>query len=104
MADKNPLVEAFHAAIKGQIQGDTKHGWGQADSLAVIEAVVAEDATQEAKKPGASLEKYTPSEAAMKLIAEVVNPSAFRQKLETKGILNKSHERKVKDDILAGYA
>lgn len=72
------LFAAFNAAVDAQIAGDKLHGWGNEDSMAVIEAIVAEDVNWhegEAKT-------YTLSDEAMKFIGIVVNPSAARQRFE----------------------
>jgi hypothetical protein len=87
------LFAAFNAAVDGQIKGDKAHGWGNEDSLAVIEAVVAEDVNWhegEAKT-------YTLSDEAMKFIGIVVNPSAARQQFEHKddGRLVKTESKRV---------
>lgn len=73
--------EAFQNAIKTAINGDKNHGWGANDSLAVIMAVIAEET-------GTSKEDLQGIEP---LIKAVINPSAFRQTLESKGVLNKSN-------------
>jgi len=74
------LFSVFNGVVDSQIAGDKSHGWGNADSMAVIESIVAEDA---ALSDG-DVKQFTLSEEAMKLIAIVVNPSAFRQQLESK--------------------
>ncbi len=74
------------ATIDAQIAGNRKAGWGQADSLAVIERIVAEDASL--SKAG-SVQQYTLSDEALLIIGNVVNPSAFRQQLEDPKGLNR---------------
>jgi len=84
--------EAAKAAVEARVAGDKNHGWGADDSMAVI-AAIWESEVGEAM----------PSEAAGR-IREVVNPSAFRQKLESAGLLLASEvKRKVKDGILSDY-
>ncbi len=72
--------------IDAQIAGNRKAGWGQADSLAVIEGVVAEDASL---SKAASVQQFTLSDEALLIIGNVVNPSAFRQQLEDPKGLNR---------------
>jgi hypothetical protein len=79
---KDALIAAFKAAIMGQIGDNPRHGWGAEDSAAVVDAIVAEDATLAAKEEGMTLEKYSLSEDASVLIKKVINPSQFRQFLE----------------------
>jgi hypothetical protein len=74
------LFGAFNAVVNAQIGGDKQHGWGNKDSMAVIESIVAEDA---ALNDG-DVKQFTLSDEAMRIIALVVNPSAFRQQLESK--------------------
>lgn len=62
--------ETFQKSVVKQINGNRNHGWGQKDSEAVI-AAIWESETGE--KIDANV---------MALIADVINPSAFRQKLE----------------------
>lgn len=81
-ARKQALWAAFQSAVDERIGGDRKHGWGNEDSFAVIEAIVAEDASLAGEIPAA---KYTLSEPASKLIRLVINPSAYRQKEEAEG-------------------
>jgi hypothetical protein len=72
--------EKFQEQIKTQINGDKNHGWGADDSVAVILAVVAEETGTDVS----DLSGIIP------LIKAVVNPSQFRQSLESKSILNKA--------------
>lgn len=84
-ATKKAIATAFADAVKGQINDNRNHGWGAKDSQAVIEAVIAEDATHEIKRLIAEKKdptSYTPTEFAMEAIAKVINPSAYRQTLE----------------------
>ena len=82
------LGKVFADAIKAQIGGNRQHGWGQDDSFSVIDAVVAEDATDAEKG------KYSISDEARPLIERVINPSACRQWLESKevNLLDKAKE------------
>jgi hypothetical protein len=87
------LFAEFNAAVNLQIGGDKHHGWGNKDSLAVIEAIVAKDVEfheGEAKT-------YTLSDEAIQFIGVVINPSAFRQQLESKddGRLEKTETKRV---------
>ena len=92
--------KVFWKAVFGQINNDRNHGWVAKDSLPVVEAIVAEDASEfaegiakAARLPeseedftalNASYARYTPSDCAMARIGDVVNPSGFRQQLEKK--------------------
>ncbi len=102
MSDKKSIQKAFWDTVKHQISGNRKHGWHQKDSMAVIDAVVAEDAAQ----AGGSAKDYSLSQTATELINEVVNPSAMRQKLESKDVnmLDKSEVKERKRSIMAGMA
>ncbi len=80
------LWAAMLAAVDGQIAGDRNHGWVGADSLATVEAIVAEDASL--SKCG-DVAKFTLSGEALAMISAVINPSAFRQQLEDPKGLNK---------------
>ncbi len=101
---KTALVAVLNQVIKSQLNGDKNHGWGADDSMAVIDAVVAKDA--ELSPKGTLAEKYTLSDEALDLVRAVVNPSAFRQILEAKKLLNppkkgESTRGSVKDLISA---
>jgi hypothetical protein len=74
------LGKAFVQSITSAIGGDKDHGWGIDDSCEVIETLIAEDGP----------DGYAPSEALMSYIKRVVNPSQFRQQLESAEQLNKS--------------
>ena len=65
--------EAFKSAVKAQINGDVKHGWGVEDSLMVALAVVANENGADARDYG---------EEFKALIKKVINPSQFRQSVE----------------------
>lgn len=73
---EDPLGKAAWQAIKDAIKGDRKHGWGVDDSMQVIESLIAEDGP----------DGYAPSDRCLELIRSVVNPSAFRQQLESKEV------------------
>lgn len=106
MNDK--IVAAFRDAVKAQIGDDRNHGWGNEDSLAVIDAVVAADA-EVAAEAGGTLEKYTLSDDAQFFVRKVVNPSAFRQVLETEKkpngetILAKSEKKAIERKAFSIY-
>ena len=87
------LFAVFNGAVDGQIAGDKQHGWGNKDSLAVIESIVAEDA---ALSDG-DVKQFTLSDEALQFIGVVINPSAFRQQLEGKddGRLTKVEAKRV---------
>ena len=96
------IKRAFWDTVKHQIGKDRQHGWGIEDSMAVIDAVVAEDAAQsEGEAKGFSL-----SETATELVRLVVNMSAFRQQLESKGValLDKSEKTERKRGLLKSMA
>lgn len=93
------LREVAQGAVISQIGSNKDHGWGVDDSLAVIDIIVAEDASNAAEQ-GGTLDKYTLSEEATRWIRKVINPSACRQGLESEGLLNKSEVRKVKAEKL----
>lgn len=80
--------ETFQTAVKAQINGDRKHGWGVEDSLAIIIALLADET-------GATADDIKKDSAEMvACIKSVINPSAFRQKLEAKGGLLDEAESK----------
>lgn len=68
--------EAFKATVEARINGDKNHGWGVEDSLAVIVKLVENEVGE------------APDEAWQALARSVINPSAFRQRLEAKKLLN----------------
>lgn len=86
------VKETFQKAVKARINGDKQHGWGVDDSLAVIVALL-EDETGQANYPAANPDLI----AAFK---EVINPSQFRQKMETAGFLAKSEGKAAKVNAL----
>lgn len=89
---KAALTKTFWDAVKSAIGGNKDHGWGKEDSLEVIETVIAEDASISEAEKG----KYILSEEAMALVEAVVNPSQFRQTLESKdcGLLEKTESKR----------
>ena len=68
---KSELKEKYVATVVAAIGGDREHGWGSGDSLKVITMVMTELA-----EGTITVEEGTP------YIESVINPSAFRQKLE----------------------
>lgn len=88
---KQLVKETAAAAVKAQIGGNREHGWGLADSSAVIDQIVAEHHEAVAKNKGLTAEMLA-------AIEEVINPSAFRLKLESDSVnmLNKGESRKAK--------
>lgn len=91
------VKEVFQKAVKKRINGNKDHGWGVEDSLSVIIELVADNAGVEPKDLEADPE-------FIEAIRNVVNPSAFRQRLENAGILNKGSkvERKA-SKLLEGW-
>lgn len=77
-AEVDAIKAAFRQAVKGQIGGDAKHGWGAEDSTAVIADVAAQwaESTPDIRMEDAVFMVF---QACVK---EVVNPSQFRQKIE----------------------
>ena len=89
MKTKQNVIETFEASVETQINSDKQHGWGAKDSLNVVRDILAEFASE-----------YTAAqpeiiEAVDTAISKVINPSAFRQKLESKGMLAEN-QRSVK--------
>jgi hypothetical protein len=87
------LFASFNDAVNTQIAGDKAHGWGNKDSLAVVEAIVSKDA----ELSEGDVTKYTLTDEALQFIGVVINPSAFRQQLESKddGRLTKVEAKRV---------
>ncbi len=75
------LQDVAKSTVLSQIGDNKQHGWGIDDSLAVIESVIAEDC--EIAGAGTA-HTACPSEEAMALIKQFINPSAFRQTIEGK--------------------
>ena len=88
---RNRSDTRFKTFVHERIKGDKRHGWGVEDSVAIIESLIAEDAP----------DGYAPSEDLMKLVAIVVNPSAFRQQLEKAGDLVESGKKRAKGSAWA---
>ena len=87
--------EAAQAAIKARIAGNKNHGWGVEDSYAVVLAIVACETGAEPK------DLDSPEFGA--LIKQLINPSQFRQKLETANVLEKTlTTRKAANSLTAG--
>ena len=91
-AHSDKLGKEFADSIRRAIGSDKDHGWGVEDSCEVIESIIAEDG------PGG----YSPSDEAMALIKMVVNPSAFRQRLEAQKMLNESKKNETRKASLKG--
>ena len=68
---KSELKEKYVSTIVSAINGNREHGWGAEDSMKVITMVMLELA-----EGTITVEEGTP------FVESVVNPSAFRQKLE----------------------
>lgn len=82
----------FKNAVISIVGKNKEHGWVQADSMAGIDIIVAEDASQAAAK-GETLDKYSLSEDASAAIAMFINPSACAQQLEKWGVINARTKR-----------
>ena len=84
--------ETFKASILNQIGGNRQHGWGQKDSLAVVEDMMAEFGASFAS---AEENDIAIVKAVMARIERVINPSACRQWLESEkmNLLDKSQGR-----------
>jgi hypothetical protein len=76
--------EAFTAGVKATINGNKEHGWGVEDSVNVIGDILANETGADKKD----------LEPLLALIKPLINPSAFRQVLESKKILNESKGKK----------
>ena len=91
------LKDSFNKTVIDQIAGDRSHGWGLRDSLAVAKTVFEWAETNS--------EGWSEDVAAC--IAEIINPSAFRQRLEGiegKGLLDASSSPRAKrNSMLADY-
>ena len=68
---KSELKEKYVATVVAAIGGDREHGWGAEDSMKVITMVMTE-----LTEGTITVEEGSP------YIESVINPSAFRQKLE----------------------
>lgn len=90
--------EVFLKAVKGCVAGDRKHGWGVDDSLEVILALIADENGSDVK----DIKEASPD--LVKHIRMVINPSAFRQTLETKKILDETvGKKRASSDAFADY-
>jgi len=104
MKNKADVIETMKASIDAVINGDRKHGWGQADSMAVIGDLVAEFAPSFAKgtpEHGDAAANEVRN-AVLAGINQMVNPSAARQWLESSKVdkLAKSEGRKAASNKL----
>lgn len=80
------IKQTFQASVAKRINKDKDHGWGVEDSLAVvIDLLIDETGSEEIRE----------NKELVAAVKEVINPSQFRQKLESAKILNKS---KTKDE------
>jgi hypothetical protein len=77
-APASPAGEAIATAVKSRINGNRAHGWGADDSLFALRSAIAAEYDVE------------PSDAFMAAIKPLVNPSQFRQVLESAKLLDKS--------------
>lgn len=90
---KQLVREVFNDAVKAQIGGNKEHGWGIADSSAVIDQIIANFHEKVMENKGATGEM-------MQAIEEVINPSQFRQKLESAKILTKGESKRERKENL----
>lgn len=74
-------TEMYQKTVLGIVNGDKNHGWGIADSMAVIAAIYKDETGEE-----------LPSEAREQ-IKSVVNPAAFHQILSKQGVLAPMEKR-----------
>ena len=92
------------SSINAQINGERNHGWGQADSVAVIGDIVAEFAPYFTKGTPEHDEQSATEvrNAVMAGINQLVNPSATRQWLESKNVnlLDKQDSKATKSNKL----
>lgn len=89
-------AEVVQSTGKARINGDKNHGWGVDDSLACIIAVIVEETGAKEIAENADF---------VSAIRELINPSQFRQKLETAKVLNKTESKKQKTSkILEGWS
>ena len=99
---KADVAETMKASVLAQIDGNRQHGWGSADSTAVIMDLIAEFAPEVA---ASNVEVISAIEIGVK---QVVNPSAFRQSLEPskgkKGLLDESKGRVRSAERLADFS
>ena len=97
MKTKADVIETMKSSINAQINGKRDHGWGQADSVAVIEDLLAEFAGD-----FNNADNMEVHDAVMAGINQVVNPSACRQWLESKNVnlLDKQDSKATKSNKL----
>ena len=98
MKTKQDVVETMKESIAAQIDGNRQHGWGQTDSMEVINDLLSEFAPTWAEPQ--SEDRKAVIEAVLAGINQLVNPSACRQWLESKDQLAKSEGRKSKSNKL----
>ena len=93
MKTKADVIETMKSSIASQIAGNRQHGWGQADSMAVISDLLAEFGGEFASKEPEAQEVRN---AVLAGINQMVNPSAARQWLESSkvNLLDKAEGRK----------
>lgn len=87
------INDVFNKAVASRINGDKNHGWGVDDSLFVIEALYIDNTGEE--KLDDELRKH---------LREVINPSQFRQKLESAKLLNETPKRAKRESLIKQYA
>lgn len=94
--NKQKITVAFATAVKEQLK-TSGGGWGGGNSTAVIGALVETMVGEEE----IALEGF---DAIRLYVGQLVNPSAFRQKLEDKGLVPAAVKgsRKSGVDVLAG--
>lgn len=90
------VSETFKASVESQINGDRKHGWGAKDSTNVIIDLASEFGGELSGEVATAFEQC---------VAKVVNPSAFRQYLESAKVnkLDKSDGRKGAGTTFASF-
>lgn len=91
-ANASKIPQVFATAVKKELL-TSGGGWGGKNSTAVIEAIC--DEAYGAEEGFDTIRLY---------VSQLVNPSAFRQKLEDKGLVPKAEKgsRKSGVDVLAG--
>jgi hypothetical protein len=94
--------ETAQKAIAKAINGDKNHGWGIDDSLAVIIALLREETGEmygDKDKDGVVI-----GADLLASIKQVINPSQFRQRLESAKLLNEQPKRAAKvESLLADF-
>jgi len=96
MKTAKDVIETRRESINAVVGGNKDHGWGQADSMAVIGDLLAEfgGAFARHNPPLAADDPAAKNEAELRdavlgCIEKLVNPSACRQWLASVGVLNK---------------